>query len=285
MAESSQWQLPAQSQATEETPMTATRLITLTTDFGSSDHFVGTMRGVILGVNPAAQLVDLCNAVNSFDVLDAALTLAQAYRYFPPETIHLVVVDPGVGTARRPLLVQTAKHYFIAPDNGVLSLVMEQEERVLVRHITAAHHFLNPVSNTFHGRDVFAPCAGWLSKGVAPEKFGDEITDYVRFALPKPKTIAERALKGVVLKADKFGNLITNLSAENAPALFSADAKVKLTVGQAVVTAIRCTYAEGQAGEAFALLNSMGLLEIACNRGSAAQVAKAGRGTEVLAEF
>jgi S-adenosyl-L-methionine hydrolase (adenosine-forming) len=265
--------------------LAATNLVTLTTDFGSSDHFVGTMRGVILGVNPEAQLVDLCNAVNSFDVLDGALTIAHAYRYFPPNTIHLVVVDPGVGSARRPLLVQTGKHYFIAPDNGVLSLVMEQEERVLVRHITASHHFLQPVSNTFHGRDVFAPCAGWLSKGVAPEKFGDEITDYVRFTVPKPKASAERVLKGAVLKADKFGNLITNLSGENAPALFAADARVKITVGQVVVTAIRCTYAEGQPGETFALLNSMGLLEIACNRGSAAMMAKAGRGTEVVAEF
>jgi S-adenosylmethionine hydrolase len=277
--------MSAQVAATGEILMTASRLITLTTDFGSSDHFVGTMRGVILGVNPAAQLVDLCNSVNSFDVLDGALTIAQAYRYFPPETIHLVVVDPGVGTARRPLLVQTTKHYFIAPDNGVLSLVMEQEERVLVRHITASHHFLQPVSNTFHGRDIFAPCAGWLSKGVEPEKFGEEITDYVRFALPKPKPVAERTLKGGVIKVDKFGNLITNLSAENAPELFTADAKVNIKVGQAVVTAIRCTYAEGQAGEVFGVLNSMGLLEIACNRGSAAHVAKAGRGAEVAVEY
>lgn len=265
--------------------MAASRLITLTTDFGSSDHFAGTMRGVILGVNPAAQLVDLCNSVNSFDVLDGALTLAQAYRYFPTDTIHLVVVDPGVGSTRRPLLVQTSKHYFIAPDNGVLSLVLEQEERVLVRHITASHHFLQPVSNTFHGRDVFAPCAGWLSKGVEPEKFGDEITDYVRFALPQPKPVAERALKGAVIKVDKFGNLITNLSTENAPALFAADARVNIKVGQAVVTSIRCNYAEGKPGELFAVLNSMGLLEIACNRGSAAQVAKVGRGAEVAAEF
>jgi S-adenosyl-L-methionine hydrolase (adenosine-forming) len=265
--------------------LAASRLVTLTTDFGGSDHFAGVMRGVILGVNPEAQLVDLCNAVNSFDVLDGALTIAQAYRYFPVDTIHLVVVDPGVGTARRALLVKTEKHYFIAPDNGVLSLVMEQEERVLVRHITASHHFLHPVSNTFHGRDVFAPCAGWLSKGVEPEKFGDEITDYVRFALPKPKTIGERTLKGAVLKVDKFGNLITNLSTENAAGLFAADAKVNIRVGQTVLTAIRCTYAEGQAGEVFGVLNSMGLLEIVCNRGSAAQVAKAGRGAEVVAEF
>jgi S-adenosyl-L-methionine hydrolase (adenosine-forming) len=275
----------AQAETTEEADLPASRLVTLTTDFGSTDHFLGTMRGVILAVNPAAQVVDLCNAVNSFDVLDGAMTIAQAYRYFPTDTIHLVVVDPGVGTARRPLLVKTERHYFIAPDNGVLSLVMEKEERVLVRHITATHYFSQPVSNTFHGRDVFAPCAGWLSKGVEPEKFGDEITDYVRFALPRPKAVGERSMKGVVLKVDKFGNLITNLDGENAPGVFAADARVKIRVGQMEVTSIRGTYAEGQAGEVFGVLNSMGLLEIACNRGSATQATKAGRGAEVVVEF
>lgn len=265
--------------------MAANGIVTLTTDFGGSDHFVGTMRGVILGVNPAARVVDLCNSVNSFDVLDGALTIAQAYRYFPADTVHMVVVDPGVGSARRPLLVTTTKHYFIAPDNGVLSLVMEQEERVSVRHITAEHYFLRPLSNTFHGRDIFAPCAGWMSKGVEPEKFGDEITDYVRFSLPKPKVVDEHTLKGALLKVDKFGNMITNLTAENAPAVFAADAKVKITVGQATVTGIHASYAQGQPGELFGVLNSMGFLEIACNRAAASQVAKAGRGAEVVVEF
>jgi hypothetical protein len=265
--------------------LAASGIVTLTTDFGGSDHFVGTMRGVILGVNPAAQVVDLCNAVASYDVLDGALTIAQAYRYFPADTIHMVVVDPGVGSSRRPLLVTTTNHYFIAPDNGVLSLVMEQEERVSVRHITAEHYFLRPVSNTFHGRDVFAPCAGWMSRGVEPEKFGDEITDYVRFALPKPKVVDEHTLKGAVLKVDKFGNLITNLTAENAPAVFAAEAKVRITVGQATVTGIYASYAQGQPGELFGVLNSMGFLEIAGNRAAASQVAKAGRGAEVAVEF
>lgn len=265
--------------------MAATGIVTLTTDFGGSDHFVGTMRGVILGVNPAAQVVDLCNAVASYDVLDGALTIAQAYRYFPADTIHMVVVDPGVGSSRRPLLVTTTNHYFIAPDNGVLSLVMEQEERVSVRHITAEHYFLRPVSNTFHGRDVFAPCAGWMSRGVEPEKFGEEIADYVRFSLPKPKAVDEHTLKGAVLKVDKFGNLITNLTAENAPAVFAAEAKVRITVGQATVTGIYASYAQGQPGELFGVLNSMGFLEIAGNRAAAAQVAKAGRGAEVVVEF
>jgi S-adenosyl-L-methionine hydrolase (adenosine-forming) len=265
--------------------LAATRIVTLTTDFGGRDHFVGTMRGVILGVNPAAQVVDLCNSVNSFDVLDGALTIAQAYDYFPADTIHLVVVDPGVGSARRPLLVATSKHYFIAPDNGVLSLVMEREERVSVREITAEHYFLQPISNTFHGRDVFAPCAGWLSKGVEAEKFGDEITGYVRFSLPQPKRIAEHTLRGAVLKVDRFGNLITNLTPENAPAVFATDARIKITVGQGTLSEIHTSYAQGQPGELFGVLNSMGFLEIACNRGAAAQAVKVGRGTEVLVEF
>jgi hypothetical protein len=263
----------------------STRIITLTTDFGSTDHFVGSMRGVILGINPAVSVVDLCNAVNSFDILDGALTLAEAYRHYPADTIHLVVVDPGVGSSRRPLLVSTSHHYFVAPDNGVLSLVMAREERITVRHIAAEHYFLQPVSSTFHGRDVFAPCAAWLSKGVEPEKFGDEITDYVRFTLPQPKPTGEHALKGVVLKVDKFGNLVTNFTAENTPAIFTAGAQPRIKVAEAAVAALRSSYSEGQPGELIALINSMGFLEIACNKAPAAQVAKAGRGAPVVVEF
>jgi hypothetical protein len=265
--------------------MATKRIVTLTTDFGEADHFVGTMRGVILGVNPEALVVDLCNSVTSFDILDGAITIAQAYEYFPSETIHMVVVDPGVGSSRRPLLVTTSKHRFLAPDNGVLSLVMEREERVSVREITAEHYFRQPVSNTFHGRDVFAPCAGWLSKGVEVEKFGEEITDYVRFKLPQPKLIAKRTMKGAVLKVDRFGNLVTNLTPENAPAVFAAHAKVKMTVGESAVAGIRSAYADGEPGELLGVINSMGFLEIACNRGSAAQATKAGRGAVVLVEF
>ena len=137
------------------------RLVTLTTDFGLNDHFVGTMKGVIFNINPQAQIVDICNAVNSFDVLDGALTIAQAASYFPSDTLHVVIVDPGVGSQRRPILVTNETHTFLAPDNGVLSLVYERSERLSVRHVTAEHYFLQPISQTFHGRDVFAACAGW----------------------------------------------------------------------------------------------------------------------------
>src|SRR5512146_1692013 len=170
----------------------ANRLVTLTSDFGVNDHYVGAMKGVILNVNPQAQIVDICNSVQSYDILDGALTISQAYRYFPADTVHVIVVDPGVGSERRPILVTGEKHISLAPDNGVLSLVYEREERLSVRHITAEHYFLQPVSQTFHGRDVFAAVAGWLSKGVEVAKFGDEITDFVRFAAPKPKPISDK---------------------------------------------------------------------------------------------
>jgi S-adenosylmethionine hydrolase len=258
------------------------RLITLTTDFGISDHFVGAMKGVILKINPEARILDISNSVHSFDILDGALTIAQCYRYFPSDTVHLVVVDPGVGTSRRPLLVQTEKHIFIAPDNGVLSLVYEREERLSVRHITSEHYFLQPVSQTFHGRDVFAACAGWLSKGVELNKFGDEITDFVRFAAPKPKPVDAQTLKGVVLKQDKFGNLITNFTPADVPQLFSAEPPpFKIVVAGKEITTIRSNFAQGRHGEVFAILGSMGYLELASNRGSAGKLLNADRGTEV----
>lgn len=260
----------------------ANRLITLTSDFGVNDHYVGTMKGVILSVNPQAQIIDLCNAVQSYDILDGALTISQAYKYFPADTVHVVVVDPGVGTPRRPILVTGEKHIFLAPDNGVLSFVYEREERLSVRHITSEHYFLQPISNTFQGRDVFAAVAGWLSKGVDVSKFGDEITDFARFAAPKPKTVDPRTIKGVVLKVDKFGNLVTNFSEHDVPQLFATPAPpFKLTVGKATVTKLARVYADGAAGEVFAIVGSMGYLEISTNRGTASQAVGAGKGAEV----
>ncbi len=260
----------------------AQRLITFTTDFGLNDHYVGTMKGVILNINPAAQIVDICNAVQSFDVLDGALTIVQAYKYFPSDTVHLVVVDPGVGTTRRPLLVTTEKHVFIAPDNGVLSFVYEREARVSVRDITASHYFLQPVSSTFHGRDVFGAVAGWLSKGVELSKFGDEISDYVRFAAPKPKPINDKLLKGVVLKVDKFGNLVTNITPDNLPQLFAPEPPpFKVLIAKSEITKMTQSYSEGTPGEVFVVLNSMGFLEIASHRGSASHIVGAGKGSDV----
>lgn len=257
-------------------------IITLTTDFGTNDHFVGAMKGVILDIVPEAQIIDICHSVQAFDVLDAALTISQAYSYFPTRTVHVIVVDPGVGTARRPIIASSDKYHFVAPDNGVLSLVYAREERMHVRHITSQHYFMQPVSNTFHGRDIFSPVAAYLAKEVDALKFGDEVDDYVKFNAPKPKALDGTKLRGVVLKVDRFGNLITNVTPQDAPTLFGAGAKrFKIAVGTREITEMHNAYAEGAPGEVFGVLGSMGFLEIAANRGSAAQVTGAGKGTEV----
>lgn len=257
-------------------------VITLTTDFGTNDHFVGTMKGVILNITPDAEIVDISHAVQAFDVLDGALTISQAYSYFPNGTVHLVVVDPGVGTARRPIIASSDGFHFVAPDNGVLSLIYGREERIHVRHITSDHYFLQPVSSTFHARDIFAPVAAYLAKMVDTQKFGDEIEDFVRFSAPKPKPVDENRLRGVVLKVDRFGNLITNFTPQDAPMLFAEHpAAFKIVVGSREITGICKVYSDGAPGEVFGILGSMGFLEIAANRGAAAQLIGVGKGTEV----
>ena len=259
------------------------RFITLTTDFGVSDHYVGAMKGVVYGINPFAQVVDISHAISSYDLLDGALAIAQAYSYFPADTIHVVVVDPGVGSARRPILARTEKYFFVAPDNGVLSLVFEREKRVSVRHISSDHYFLQPVSQTFHGRDVFAAVAGWLSKGVKPASFGEEISNYSRFRSPKPQRLENGRIQGVVLKVDKFGNLVTNITPQDIPQLFSPEPPpFKILVGKHEITSVRAAYAAGAPDEVFGILGSMGFLELSTNRGSAARALEVGKGTEIV---
>ena len=262
--------------------MAEPRVVTFTTDFGMQDPYVGIMHGVVLNIHPETRTVDICHAIPSFDVLDAALTIAQAYRFFPPRSVHVVVVDPGVGSARRPILAETDDYIFVAPDNGVLSLVEAREPRFTVRHITAERYFLQPVSHTFHGRDIFSPVAGWLSKGVAPPEFGPEISDYARLPLPAVEHVTANSLRGVVLKVDKFGNLITNLSEQEAPALFAAiPSNVKLLIAGQTITHLRRSYAEGSDQEFFAIVGSSGYLEIAAHQASAAEKLSAGVGTPI----
>lgn len=259
----------------------ANPIITLTTDYGTNDHLVGVMKGVILKINPEAQIVDITHHITPFDLLEGALAIASAYSYFPPRTIHVVVVDPGVGTERRPLLVSGQNQYFLAPDNGVLSAIYEREHPVFVRHITSEHYFAQPVSKTFHGRDVFAPVAAWLSKNWQPASMGEEITDFKRFAMPRPKE-ADGLLKGVVLRVDSFGNLITNFRTEDlAPEALEKGA-LNLQVGTHPITRLVPTFASGNAGEAIAYIGSSGYLEIAVNKGNAARTLGVGRGTPAL---
>lgn len=239
------------------------------------------MKGVILEIAPEAEIVDITHAVQAFDVLDGALAVSQAYSYFPNGTVHVVVVDPGVGSQRRPILASSDGYFFVAPDNGVLSLVYAKEERIHVRHITSEHYFRNPVSQTFHGRDVFAPVAAYLAKQVDSHKFGEEIEDYVKFAAPKPKPAGDNRIRGVVLKVDRFGNLITNITPADVPALFAESASFRIIVGNKEITEIRATFSEGAPGEVFGILGSMGYLEIVANRAPATQITGAGKGGEV----
>ena len=259
----------------------ANAVITLTTDYGTSDHLVGTLKGVILKINPEVTIVDITHHVTPYDLLDGALAIGSAFSYFPPRTIHVVVVDPGVGTERRPILATADNQYFIAPDNGVLSGVYEKEQNFLVRHLTAEHYFLHPVSKTFHGRDVFAAVAGWLSKNWQPGSMGEEITDFKRFALPRPKE-ADGLLKGVVLKVDSFGNLITNFRGEDLPDGAIEKGEINLQVGSHAISKLVPTFAHGNAGEAIAYVGSSGNLEIGVNKGSASKTLAVGRGTPVL---
>ncbi len=257
-------------------------IVTITTDFGLEDHFVGTMKGVILNINPTAQCVDICHRVSSYDILDGALTLAMSYRFFPPGSIHLVVVDPGVGSSRRPIAARSRQYGFVAPDNGVLSFIFDREEDIEVRHVTAAQYFLQPLSNTFHGRDIFAPVAAWVSKGIGMDQLGSLITDYVRITPPRPKRIEEGLLAGSVLKVDKFGNLITNLSPADLPELSSGSASpFHIAIHGHKVTRLYSSYSMGQPSELFAIWGSSGYLEVCRNLGSAADALQASQGSEV----
>ncbi len=259
----------------------ANPIITLTTDYGTNDHLAGTLKGVILKIVPDATVVDITHHVNPFDLLDGALAIGSAYSYFPARTIHVVVVDPGVGTERRPLLVSAGNQYFVAPDNGVLSVIYERETDVVVRHANVEHYYLQPLSKTFHGRDIFAPIAAWLAKGAQIASMGDEIEDHKKFAMPRPKA-SNGHVKGVVMRIDAFGNLLTNFRVEDLPADALASGKIQLQVGTHEVTRMVDTFALGKKSEAVAFVGSSGYVEIAMNKANAAQALAVGRGAAVV---
>lgn len=253
-------------------------LITLTTDFGQTDHFTGTMKGVILGINPMATIVDITHEVKPFEITEGAFVIAQAYRHFPRKTIHVVVVDPGVGTSRRPILAEAGGQYFIGPDNGVFSLVLAREKH-RVRTITSERYFHHPVSRTFHGRDIFAPAAAHLGTGVAPARFGRLITDYLRASFEKPARTGKRVWTGAILKVDHFGNLITNFHTEEFPDL--ATRPFEMAAGLVKVRRMALNYSEGEPGELVVIIGSSGYLEVAGNQMSASRKLGCGTGAPV----
>lgn len=211
--------------------MLAKPIITLTTDFGLKDPFVGLVKGVILNINPEAEIIDITHNISHHNIFEASQVISMSYRYFPPTTIHVVVVDPGVGGNRRPLLVVTEDYYFIGPDNGLFTPVYEelQSHFFKVIHITASHYFLPMNGSTFHGRDVFAPAAAWLSKGLDSSKFGEQITDYVTIPSTRAK-IEGGIIKGNVISIDIFGNAATNITTEIMAKLAPDIAKCRCSV-------------------------------------------------------
>lgn len=239
-------------------------LITLTTDYGVRDSFTASIKGVILKVNPQAQFVDISHEIAPQDIWEAAFTLRSAHSYFPKGTIHLAVVDPGVGGGRRPIIVVTESYYFVGPDNGLFSLVYQDAERIRVHHITSTHYFQPSPGPTFHGRDIFAPVVGWLSKGIPSGNFGDEITDYMKLNVPMPKK-TQNGIDGHVVHIDRFGNVITNITFKEVRALLpegEGTVAVTVTVGTKEIKGLKRFYAEATPGEAGAIINSSGFLEL-----------------------
>ena len=250
--------------------------ITLTTDFGLADHFVGVMKGVILGIAPTARIVDLSHEITPFAVTEGAFVIAQAWAHFPKKSVHVVVVDPGVGSARRPILIEAGGHYFLGPDNGVLSMVYGKLLHK-ARHVTASRYFLPAVSRTFHGRDVFAPVAAHLARGTPPARFGKLIEDHLRVQFAAPERTGHRVWCGTVLKVDRFGNLITNFHVQDFPTVRTRPRILVAGVGK--VERLVENYAEGGAGEVVMIEGSSGYLEVAVNQGSASKLLGCGVGS------
>ena len=253
-------------------------VITLTTDFGSIDPYVGVMKGVVLGINPEASLVDITHQIEPQNILQGAFLLGKGYHFFPPHAIHLVVVDPGVGSSRRPIILETPRGRFIGPDNGVLSYVLtdggaqplmgkadqvELPTEWRAYHLTNPRYWLHPLSSTFHGRDLFAPVAGHLSLGVSPQELGEEVDSLTCLPIDAA-TWEDDRLRGRVVHIDRFGNLITDLPSS----LLDEAPQLKVDVGGSRIRGLSANYAQGDG--LLALIGSYDTLEIALKNGSAA---------------
>ncbi|MYA71351.1 SAM-dependent chlorinase/fluorinase [Candidatus Poribacteria bacterium] len=248
----------------------STRIITLTTDFGTSDVYVGIMKGVIRGINPDVQVIDLTHAIPPQDIHDAALATHSAHRYFPEGTIHTIVVDPGVGSDRRAVICQTDRAFFVCPDNGILTYLLHEIENADGQSIKAVAiqnnaYYLPEVSNTFHGRDVFAPVAAHLSLGVPLANIGPPVKDLVQLPIPTHQ-VSGNMIIGQIIKIDRFGNAITNLSES---VLADIGSTYEIRVGSTRLMRLNRAYAESDSGKPLAIIGSFGLLEIAINGGSA----------------
>jgi S-adenosyl-L-methionine hydrolase (adenosine-forming) len=254
-------------------------IIALLTDFGTKDYFVGAMKGVILSINPQAKIVDIAHEIEPQNIQSAGFILASCYRNFPPKTIFVAVVDPGVGSDRRAVLVETEKYYFIAPDNGLLSLVLANETKYRSFALTNPKFFLSNISRTFHGRDVFAPVVAWLSTGISPNEFGEEIMDLIVDNSLIPNKLSANEIEGEIIHIDNFGNLITNFRREVLGDKFS------IKINNTEISRHITFYAEAKKDEIFTVWGSAGYLEIVAYCNSAKNLLKTQTGTKVLAKL
>lgn len=260
-------------------------IITLLTDFGTEDEYVGLMKGVILTINPRATIVDITHRIGSQDVVQAAFTIYTSYRYFPAGSVHLVVVDPGVGTGRHLLALEMRKHIFIAPDNGTLTLLMDEADITSLIRLTNSDFFLTPVSRTFHGRDIFAPVGAHLSKGVEFSKLGPEMDPHeaVRLDDLTARLLENGEIIGKIIAIDHFGNLISNVAMRQLARYGQTGTltRLKIKIGSHIIHGLTETYESGGSNTPLALIGSRGYLEIAVNCGNAARTLKAHRGDTV----
>lgn len=254
-------------------------LVALLSDFGTRDHYAGTMKAVVLGVCPDATLVDIGHEIAPHDILGGALELAACYRYFPAGTVFLVVVDPGVGSARRGIAAEAGDYKFVAPDNGVLTAVFRDQAPKKVVELSERKYARPTVSRTFEGRDRFAPAAGWLAKGIALQSLGRAVTDHVLIDIPEPVAVPE-GWQGEVVRVDRFGNLITNIDRKRFEKV-AASGAVAVRLESHDIPRIVNTYSEAAQGETCALFGSTDHLEIAVPSGNAAERFTVGRGARV----
>ncbi len=260
--------------------MNKPEIITLTTDFGLTDTYVGTLKGVLLSINPRCSIVDITHDIAPQNIMGGAFALRAACGYFPEGTVHLAVVDPGVGSSRRPVIVETEKYFFVGPDNGIFSFFLSGEEAKSVHEITDPSYFLPSPGSTFHGRDIFAPAAAHLSKGTPAACFGGMAKDPVKLKIPEPIITGDKEAEGEIIHIDRFGNLVTNLS-HTLLASLSAAGAVQAEVRGRPVRRLLSTYSEAEAGELFCLTGSSGFMEISVRNKSARDATGAAKGDRV----
>jgi len=258
-------------------------VITLLTDFGTQDYFVGAMKGVIISINPAARIIDITHDISPQDIHAGAFNLVTVYKDFPSSTIHVGVVDPGVGSDRRAILIECAEQYFVGPDNGLFSWILEREGNFVARELTNEKFFRQPVSDTFHGRDIFAPVAAALSNGVSPEEFGPLIEDIALLESLEPKLTA-KGIEARIIHIDRFGNCITNLRREHFGDE-EVSAGISLSVNGEKVTSFRKFFSQEKSlgdDELFMIVGSAGFVEIAARNASAASIIRARSGQTII---